>query len=405
MMDRIEITADGRKMVPHPCDVWTRGKQAPLFKGRTDVNPVFDFGSLAGRSIVLMFYGGLERRKSRDALQAVYTKLRSRFDDVRAVFFGVCIDSRDRDRGVRDSLPGIRVFWDDDLRISRLYGAVAPDQQPRREGKLPFFAFSLVLDSRLRVYDCIPIESSEQHTRQLSLSLESLLAEERGMRSWMNAPVLIVPNVFPRSFCDHLIDLYRRQGGSPSGTMVVKGGKTVCKMDRSFKRRSDCQITDPLVIDVYCRLLADHLFPQIRTAFHFSPDHVERFLVACYDGEDQAYFRAHRDNTTPGTAHRRFACTINLNAEEYSGGDLRFPEYGKATYRAPTGGAVVFSGSMLHEVLPVTNGQRYATLPFIHDAAAEIIRRQNKSTLSSEVIHVDRPSLVRVHGGGAEAGP
>jgi len=51
----------------------------------------------------------------------------------------------------------------------------------------------------------------------------------------------------------------------------------------------------------------------------------------------------HRDNTAAGTAHRRFAVTLDLNAEEYEGGDLMFPEYDDRACRAPTGGAVVFS--------------------------------------------------------------
>ena len=377
--------------------------QAPFFKGKTDLNPAYEFGSVAGRSVVLMFFGGIELRKSREALEKVYTTLRSKFDDARVAFFGVCIDSGDRERGVKDSLPGIRIFWDEDLKISKLYGAVSSDQKPLREGQLRFLPFSLVLDARLRVYDCIPLQSAEQHTRELAASLDNLEAEGRGGRSSVNAPVLIVPNVFPREFCDHLIDLYRRDGGYPSGTMVVKDGHTVGKMDRSFKRRLDCEIGDPKVIAVYRRLLQDHLFPQIRAAFHFSPDYVERFIVACYDGRDQAFFRPHRDNTTPGTAHRRFACTINLNAEHYSGGDLRFPEYGSATYRAPTGGAVVFSGSILHEVVPVTSGQRYATLPFLHDAAAELIRQQNASTLTGELIDVDESPTVEDAAAGADS--
>jgi len=376
----------------HPLHRWTRGRQAPGFVGRTDVNPTFRFESVAGRRVVLSFYGSVELEKNRGALQDVYTTLRAQFDDVNAAFFAVCVDGRDRERGVKDALPGIRLFWDEDLRISKLYGAVSPEQAPLLECSLSFVSFTLVLDSRLRVYDCIPIQSAEQHTRQLMASLASLEAEESSLMAQMNAPVLVVPNVFPRQFCERLIELYRSQGGSPSGTMTVKDGRTVGKMDRSFKRRSDCYISDPGMIREYRHHLSEHLFPQIRKAFHFSPDHVERFLVACYDGDDSGFFRPHRDNTTPGTAHRRFACTINLNAEEYSGGDLRFPEYGDALYRAPTGGAVVFSGSLLHEARPVTSGRRYATLPFIHDAAAERIRRLNQSNISSELIHVDAPT-------------
>jgi predicted 2-oxoglutarate/Fe(II)-dependent dioxygenase YbiX len=79
---------------------------------------------------------------------------------------------------------------------------------------------------------------------------------------------------------------------------------------------------------------------------------------------------AHRDNTTKGTAHRRFAVTINLN-DDFEGGELVFSEFGPRRYRAPPGGAVVFSCSLLHQVVPVTRGIRYATLPFLHDEAAE----------------------------------
>ena len=69
--------------------------------------------------------------------------------------------------------------------------------------------------------------------------------------------------------------------------------------------------------------------------------------------------------------------TINLNAEDFSGGGLRFPEFGPTEYRAPTGGAVVFSCSLLHQAMPVTAGRRYAFLPFLYDEAAAKIREEN----------------------------
>jgi predicted 2-oxoglutarate/Fe(II)-dependent dioxygenase YbiX len=106
-----------------------------------------------------------------------------------------------------------------------------------------------------------------------------------------------------------------------------------------------------------------------------------RYLIACYDASTGGFFKAHRDNTTKGTAHRRFAVTINLNSEDYEGGDLLFAEYGLKTYRAPTGGAVVFSCSLLHEATPVTKGKRYAFLPFLYDDDAHKIRQENKKFL------------------------
>jgi hypothetical protein len=117
--------------------------------------------------------------------------------------------------------------------------------------------------------------------------------------------------------------------------------------------------------------------PEIRKAFQFEVTRMERYLVACYAAEEGGHFRAHRDNTTKGTAHRRFAVSVNLNADEYEGGDLRLPEFGPRTYRAPTGGGVVFSCSLLHEAIPVTRGKRYAFLPFLYDEAARKIREAN----------------------------
>ena len=117
--------------------------------------------------------------------------------------------------------------------------------------------------------------------------------------------------------------------------------------------------------------------PEIARSFQFQATRLERYLVACYAAEEGGHFAPHRDNTTKGTAHRRFAVSVNLNAEDFAGGDLRFPEFGSATYRPPTGGAVVFSCSLLHQALPVTSGRRYAFLPFLYDEAAAKIRDEN----------------------------
>ena len=68
-----------------------------------------------------------------------------------------------------------------------------------------------------------------------------------------------------------------------------------------------------------------------------------------YAAEDNAHFRAHRDNTTKGTAHRRFAVSVNLN-DDFDGGEVSFPEFAPRGYKPPVGGAVVFSCSLLHAV-------------------------------------------------------
>jgi predicted 2-oxoglutarate/Fe(II)-dependent dioxygenase YbiX len=133
-----------------------------------------------------------------------------------------------------------------------------------------------------------------------------------------------------------------------------------------LKKRRDIWLQDPELQDAIRERLERRLFPMIHRALGFQVTRIERYLVSCYDAADQAVFHPHRDNTTQGTAHRKFACSLNLN-DDFTGGDLRFIEYGPATYRPPPGGAVVFSCAMTHEATPVTAGRRYAFLPFFYD--------------------------------------
>src|SRR5205823_919046 len=104
--------------------------------------------------------------------------------------------------------------------------------------------------------------------------------------------------------------------GEPSGFMQERDGRTVVVTDPEHKRRSDCQIMDE-TLRAACRYrVVRRLVPEIAKAFQFQVSRMERYIVARYGAEDTGFFRPHRDNTTRGTAHRRFAVTINLNAED-----------------------------------------------------------------------------------------
>lgn len=192
-------------------------------------------------------------------------------------------------------------------------------------------------------------------------------------------PILVVPRVFEPDLCAHLIALYQAHGGEPSGFMREVDGRTRLVHDAAHKLRRDCELTDPALQAAIQQRIRARLVPEIKRSFQFEVTRMERYLVACYDTAHGGHFRPHRDNTTSGTAHRRFAVSLNLNAEAYEGGDLRFAEYGPQTWRAPTGGAVVFSCSILHECTPITRGARYVFLPFLYDEAAARLRARNAS--------------------------
>jgi predicted 2-oxoglutarate/Fe(II)-dependent dioxygenase YbiX len=191
------------------------------------------------------------------------------------------------------------------------------------------------------------------------------------------------PRVFEPDLCKALIAYYKAGGARDSGFMRSVNGKTVGMYDYSHKRRADKVIDDVQLRNACMARVHRRIVPSIRQAFHYEVTRIERHIVACYDAELGGHFRPHRDDTTPATAHRKFAVSLMLNTGDYDGGELRFPEFGRTTYTAPPGGAVVFSGALLHEATPVKRGQRFAYLPFLYDEAAAAVRRQAEATIDS----------------------
>lgn len=332
--------------------------------------PDYSFETVAGRPVVLMFF----RSMADPSVAAAHAAILSRtdlFDDKRACFFGVTGDPQDAaSQRIAPRIPGFRYILDYDRKVAAGFG-------------IGHGHMLIVLDRQLRYVARFGVDQVEA-----ALACAEALQADVKPVEW--APVLEVPRLFEPELCRELIRIYDADGGRESGYMRVKNGKTVRLVNHKHKRRSDCLIHDPQLKELIVMRIHYRLRPMIKRAFQFDASRMERYIVACYDSEVGGYFKPHRDNTTEGTAHRRFAVTVNLNAEDYDGGELRFPEFGTRTYRAPTGGAVVFSCGLLHEATPVTRGRRYAFLPFLYDDAAAEIREQNNAYLG-EGVGVYRP--------------
>jgi peroxiredoxin/predicted 2-oxoglutarate/Fe(II)-dependent dioxygenase YbiX len=343
------------------------GAPAPLFSAPSPVNPKFALGSLGGRYVLLLFLPapGPDREA---ALQAVRDHAEAFRNDY-LVCFGVLPDAGSYADARNE--PPFHWFSDKGGELRRLY------QLEGENGQL--IPTCVLIDPTLRVMGIAPLA----HAATVVARAAALGDPERHAGVPMQAPVLIVPRIFELDLCQRLIAHYDAIGGSPSGTMIERGGKTVGVLS-SFKSRRDVSLADETLIAETRTRIARRLLPEIEKAFQFKVTRMERYIVACYDAAEGGHFNAHRDNTTAGTAHRQFAVSINLNAEDFVGGDLRFPEFGRRTYRPPTGGAVVFSCSLLHEATPVTEGVRYAFLPFLYDEAAAKIRAANLHLLETE---------------------
>ena len=358
-----------------------RGDPAPVWTAATDANPRFVFSSLAGRYVLLGFLGSATQPGTAQALAAL-SGAGTALNGEHACALLISIDKADREQSrVVQSPPFWRAVWDFDAAVSQAYGVAAPG-----EGGLRYAPCWVLLDPQLRVLETAPIQALPD----LLSRLAALPPPNRHAGAVVPAPVLVLPRVFEPELCQALIVEYDRQGGEMSGFMREVNGQTVAVHDRSHKVRRDVLLEEGALKTATRQRIASRLVPEIARSFQFQVTRLERFLVACYAAEEGGHFAPHRDNTTKGTAHRRFAVSINLNAEDFEGGDLRFPEFGSTLYRPPTGGAVVFSCSLLHQALPVIAGRRYAFLPFLYDEAAAKIRAENLKFIAGST-HQDPP--------------
>jgi predicted 2-oxoglutarate/Fe(II)-dependent dioxygenase YbiX/peroxiredoxin len=377
------------------------GDPAPWFHQRSLGNPRYAFDLAAGHYVVLCFFGSAGNAAGAAAIAAARARPEL-FDDRQACFFGVSTDPQDEATGrIAEHYPGYRFFCDHDGSVSRLFGAVpaAPGAPARPRW--------VVLDPMLRVLRVVPFRPEGGEAAAVLGFLESLPPAERFTGVEIQAPVILLPRVFEPELCRLLVERYEREDSHESGFMREVDGRTVGLFDPRHKRRRDHVIEDKALVGRLQDRFLRRVVPEILKAYQFRATRMERHIVACYAAEDGGHFRAHRDNTTAGTAHRRFAVSINLN-EDFEGGEVSFPEFGPRGFRPPVGGAVVFSCSLLHAVSKVTRGRRYAYLPFLYDDAAARLRAENRRFLEgadgTEPVAQPPASEGGESGGGGEGG-
>ncbi len=332
------------------------GDPVPGWVAPSDANPRYSLHATGGRWMLLGVLGSAAGAAA--ALRDFAAGALGALDGDQRAALLISADPEDRAAArIPQHLPHYRAIWDETGAVTVAMGGPG----------------WLLLDPTQRLFARWPLAE----TASMLALLPRLPPPALHAGLPMPAPALIVPRIFEPELCRTLIARYRAAGGEVSGFMREVDGRTVGAHDPGFKVRRDHLIEDQDLQAALRARLSRRLVPEIAKAFQFRVTRLERYLVACYRAEEGGHFSAHRDNTTKGTAHRRFAVTINLNAEEFEGGDLLFPEFGRTAYRAPTGGAVVFSCSLLHQALPVTKGERFAFLPFLYDDAAAKIREEN----------------------------
>jgi predicted 2-oxoglutarate/Fe(II)-dependent dioxygenase YbiX len=334
---------------------------------------LFDLHVFGGRWVVLAFLGSPLDPRSDEAIAALRRDA-DLFDDDRIVVRGVFTSPpADVTKYAAISSKAFSFVIDQGGLISHAYGA----------GNMPR---TIVLDPLLRAIADVPWDFPAGHAQTLHDVLRGLPSVEDSAGVPLTAPTLIVPRVFDFPLCEFLVQFYEQHGGEDSGFYLDVDGKTTVAVDYRLKRRNDLVLAHPQVREIVRSQITRRLLPPLERYFQFAATRIDRYVVSCYDSAIGGHFYRHRDNMNAGAEHRRFAVSINLN-KDYDGCDVIFPEFGRRAYRAPYGGAIVFSCGALHEVTPVTRGRRYAFLTFLYGEADAAKREANNARLHDEDLH------------------
>ena len=271
------------------------------------------FDPFPGRHIALAFLGSASGRGPEAALAALEANRRL-VDEGRAAFFAVVSERGSGPEIAHEArFPSIRFLWDGD-ETARAFGV-----------DLSW----VILDPMLRVIDVAPLEDTDRALPQLNGS-----PPHRPFDPCAPAPILTLAHVFEPELCAHLVDGFERAGGKESGFMQDQDGRSVENFDDGWKRRRDFHLTDPQLIANLRARIGRRICPEIKKAFQIRLTRIERDLVARYDSETGGHFGPHRDDTGMSVAHRRFAVSINLNAD-FDGARFRFPSILRDPSRPP----------------------------------------------------------------------
>lgn len=368
-----------------------RGDRAPPFalpdQAGESATPLAD--EVAGKPVLLIFQG-VGPGAAFAARLAAFRDRQPDFAAHEATLFAITRDGVAANARLRaaEDLP-FRLLSDEAGRVFEAYGL---ESDPARAAA---GAVTLVLDPNRHVVAVLPAPAPEEQApeaqapeaqapeaqapeaqtpeaqtpeTQVAAALRAL-AEVAGARPpgrlGAHPPVLVLPRALSAADCACLVAAWQRpvpvwdsgDGMTSAGYDVEQGEFKV--RNEAYGRVDQLILRAPETLGRLDALLGRRVLPEIGKAFQTRVARREDYRVARYDAADGGVLPPHRDNPTPETRHRRFTLSVLLNAGGFEGGGLRFREYGEQTYEVETGTAIVWSCSLLHEVLPVTAGQRF----------------------------------------------
>jgi len=199
----------------------------------------------------------------------------------------------------------------------------------------------------------------------------------RGGSTPIGAFVHIVKNVLPPEVCRKIINEYKDDPLFQWAKVVHEDGHDV--VNTELRKVRELQITSPEVwmwsserveiakmmqsaTNAVLKKYLDHLLENKLCNFVPQISHDEGFKLLHYaEGYE---FKEHFDEIP--SFGRTFTCSINLNSG-YEGGNFEFFA-GEFKAELGAGDAVIFPSSFIfpHAVTPITSGERYSVITWLH---------------------------------------
>ncbi len=347
------------------------GDRAPLFilpdHDGAKAAPLEDHHS--GKPAVLIFRTGLAEPLGLDELSAFQARL-GEFAALDANLFAITADAVEANATIAsDRGLGFKLLADPELKAARAFG-LAPQGS----------AVTIVLDPNYRIAAWLGAADRASHVEAALAAVTDLQRARPTDTLTAHPPVLVIPRVLGRADCTMLMEVFERETRVyQSDGFTAEGHDTESE---DFKVRIDTHgrvtahiIKDPKLARYLDSKLIGRINLEIHKAFQTRVRKREDMRVACYAADDTGHLGPHRDNPTPRTQHRRFTFSVTLNAEDFEGGALRFPEYGGQRYLVETGSAIVWSAALLHEVELITKGRRFILGAHLYDKGRARPRR------------------------------
>jgi PKHD-type hydroxylase len=118
--------------------------------------------------------------------------------------------------------------------------------------------------------------------------------------------------------------------------------------------------------------LTDIVHQNNKKFFNFDLSMIETLQFTYYSSEEEGCYKAHTDpNVWKNPHNRKLSIVVQLSdPTEYEGGELKLhTSHEPMAINKATGMMVMFPSYTLHEVTPVTKGERYSLVGWVHGPA------------------------------------